>query len=50
VFETIGAKFRTSVTPLRRIGEPDEIAGAAIFPRLAGRSFVTDRPSSSTVA
>ena len=34
-------KKRTATTPLRRIGEPDEIAGAAVF--LAGRagSFTT---------
>ena len=34
-------KKRTATTPLRRIGEPDEIAGAAVF--LAGKagSFTT---------
>ncbi len=31
----------TSVTPLRRIGEPDEIAGAAIFLASRAGSFVT---------
>jgi NAD(P)-dependent dehydrogenase (short-subunit alcohol dehydrogenase family) len=34
-------KLRTSVTPLRRIGEPDEIAGAAIFLASKAGSFVT---------
>ena len=34
-------KQRTSTTPLRRIGEPDEIAGAAIFLASAAGSFVT---------
>ena len=33
--------LRTSVTPLRRIGEPDEIAGAAIFLASNAGSFVT---------
>ena len=28
-------------TPLRRIGEPDEIAGAAVFLASAAGSFVT---------
>jgi len=32
---------RTSTTPLRRIGEPDEIAGAAIFLASQAGSFVT---------
>jgi NAD(P)-dependent dehydrogenase (short-subunit alcohol dehydrogenase family) len=34
-------KHRTSVTPLRRIGEPDEIAGAAVFLASKAGSFVT---------
>ncbi len=34
-------KRRTSTTPLRRIGEPDEIAGAAIFLASNAGSFVT---------
>jgi NAD(P)-dependent dehydrogenase (short-subunit alcohol dehydrogenase family) len=34
-------KLRTSATPLRRIGEPDEIAGAAIFLASQAGSFVT---------
>jgi NAD(P)-dependent dehydrogenase (short-subunit alcohol dehydrogenase family) len=34
-------KQRTGTTPLRRIGEPDEIAGAAIFLASAAGSFVT---------
>ena len=34
-------KRRTSSTPLRRIGEPDEIAGAAIFLASKAGSFVT---------
>jgi NAD(P)-dependent dehydrogenase (short-subunit alcohol dehydrogenase family) len=34
-------KLRTSTTPLRRIGEPDEIAGAAIFLASQAGSFVT---------
>ena len=34
-------KLRTSTTPLRRIGEPDEIAGAAIFLASEAGSFVT---------
>ena len=34
-------KLRTSVTPVRRIGEPDEIAGAAIFLASNAGSFVT---------
>jgi len=32
---------RTRTTPLRRIGEPDEIAGAAVFLASAAGSFVT---------
>lgn len=32
---------RTATTPLRRIGEPDEIAGAAIFLASKAASFVT---------
>jgi NAD(P)-dependent dehydrogenase (short-subunit alcohol dehydrogenase family) len=34
-------KQRTGTTPLRRIGEPDEIAGAAIFLASKAGSFVT---------
>jgi len=34
-------KPRTDATPLRRIGEPDEIAGAAIFLASKAGSFVT---------
>ncbi len=34
-------KMRTATTPLRRIGEPDEIAGAAIFLASQAGSFVT---------
>ena len=34
-------KLRTESTPLRRIGEPDEIAGAAIFLASQAGSFVT---------
>jgi len=34
-------KNRTATTPLRRIGEPDEIAGAAVFLASAAGSFVT---------
>ena len=34
-------KRRTATTPLRRIGEPDEIAGAAIFLASKAGSFVT---------
>ncbi len=36
-----GLKLRTSTTPLRRIGEPDEIAGAAVFLASQAGSFVT---------
>ena len=32
---------RTATTPLRRIGEPDEIAGAAVFLASAASSFMT---------
>ena len=34
-------KERTKTTPLRRIGEPDEIAGAAVFLASSAGSFVT---------
>lgn len=34
-------KQRTATTPLRRIGEPDEVAGAAIFLASKAGSFVT---------
>jgi NAD(P)-dependent dehydrogenase (short-subunit alcohol dehydrogenase family) len=34
-------KRRTATTPLRRIGEPDELAGAAIFLASQAGSFVT---------
>jgi NAD(P)-dependent dehydrogenase (short-subunit alcohol dehydrogenase family) len=34
-------KLRTATTPLRRIGEPDEIAGAAVFLASKAGSFVT---------
>jgi NAD(P)-dependent dehydrogenase (short-subunit alcohol dehydrogenase family) len=34
-------KLRTSATPLRRIGEPDEVAGAAVFLASRAGSFVT---------
>lgn len=34
-------KRATSTTPLRRIGDPDEIAGAAVFLASAAGSFVT---------
>lgn len=34
-------KLRTDATPLRRIGEPDEIAGAAVFLASRAASFVT---------
>ena len=32
---------RTANTPLRRIGEPDEIAGAAVFLASPAGSFIT---------
>ena len=32
---------RTETTPLRRIGEPDEIAGAAVFLASSAGSFMT---------
>ena len=38
--ETLLAQ-RTASTPLRRIGEPDEIAGAAVFLASSGGSFMT---------
>jgi NAD(P)-dependent dehydrogenase (short-subunit alcohol dehydrogenase family) len=34
-------KERTATTPLRRIGEPDEIAGAVVFLASRGGTFVT---------
>jgi NAD(P)-dependent dehydrogenase (short-subunit alcohol dehydrogenase family) len=34
-------KKRTATTPLRRIGEPDEIAGAAVFLASPAGSFIT---------
>jgi NAD(P)-dependent dehydrogenase (short-subunit alcohol dehydrogenase family) len=34
-------KYVTDTTPLRRIGEPDEIAGAAVFLASAAGSFMT---------
>ena len=34
-------KTRTAATPLRRIGEPDEIAGAAVFLASPARPFMT---------
>jgi len=34
-------RLRTATTPLRRIGEPDEIAGAAIFLASQAGTFVT---------
>jgi len=36
-----GLKQRTAMTPLRRIGEPDEIAGAAVFLASQAGSFMT---------
>ena len=39
--DTEALKLRTSTTPLRRIGEPDEIAGAAVFLASQAGSFVT---------
>ncbi|WP_213956573.1 SDR family oxidoreductase [Variovorax sp. dw_954] len=36
-----GLKHRTATTPLRRIGEPDEIAGAAVFLASQAGSFMT---------
>jgi NAD(P)-dependent dehydrogenase (short-subunit alcohol dehydrogenase family) len=34
-------KQRSAATPLRRIGEPDEIAGAAVFLASRASSFMT---------
>jgi len=34
-------KRRTATTPLRRIGEPDEIAGTAVYLASQAGSFVT---------
>ena len=34
-------KYVTDTTPLRRIGEPDEIAGAAVFLASAAGSYTT---------
>jgi NAD(P)-dependent dehydrogenase (short-subunit alcohol dehydrogenase family) len=34
-------KKRNATTPLRRIGEPDEIAGAAVFLASRASSFMT---------
>ncbi|HVO07304.1 MAG TPA: SDR family oxidoreductase, partial [Burkholderiaceae bacterium] len=34
-------KQRNAATPLRRIGEPDEIAGAAVFLSSPASSFMT---------
>jgi NAD(P)-dependent dehydrogenase (short-subunit alcohol dehydrogenase family) len=39
--DPVALKARTASTPLRRIGEPDEIAGAAIFLASKAGSFVT---------
>ena len=39
--DTEALQRRTSTTPLRRIGEPDEIAGAAVFLASQAGSFVT---------
>ena len=39
--DTEALKLRTSTTPLRRIGEPDEIAGAAVFLASQAGSCVT---------
>jgi len=39
--DPVALKQRTDATPLRRIGEPDEIAGAAIFLASQAGSFVT---------
>jgi len=39
--DPVALKKRTDATPLRRIGEPDEIAGAAIFLASRAGSFVT---------
>jgi NAD(P)-dependent dehydrogenase (short-subunit alcohol dehydrogenase family) len=34
-------KKRTATTPLKRIGEPDEIAGAAVYLASPASSFMT---------
>jgi NAD(P)-dependent dehydrogenase (short-subunit alcohol dehydrogenase family) len=39
--DPVALKQRTDATPLRRIGEPDEIAGAAIFLASQASSFIT---------
>ena len=39
--DPVALKTRTDATPLRRIGEPDEIAGAAVFLASAAGSFMT---------
>lgn len=39
--DPVALKTRTDATPLRRIGEPDEIAGAAVFLASKAGSFMT---------
>ena len=41
LWEDPEAEARSSDTPLRRIGEPDDIAGAAVFLASRAGSFVT---------